>query len=92
MEKKFLQLKDIGAYGSSYALSNYVWDIVVCWKFFEKDTIGKQFAKAIDSVSANIAEGFGRFLRKKKFSFTVMHMDLFLNLLIGMKKPCIANF
>ncbi len=69
MEKKFLQLKDVRAYGLAYELSNYVWDIVICWKYFEKDTVGKQFARSIDSVSANIAEGFGRYFKKEKIQF-----------------------
>ena len=69
MEKKFLQLNDIQAYKISFELSNYVWNVVICWKFFEKDTVGKQFARSIDSISANIAEGFGRYTKKDKIHF-----------------------
>lgn len=69
MEKKFLQLGDINAYLCAFRLSNEVWDIVVTWNFFEKDTIGKQFARSIDSISANIAEGFGRYFKKEKVQF-----------------------
>jgi four helix bundle protein len=32
-------------------------------------TVGKQFVKAVDSISANIAEGFGRFGKKDKIHF-----------------------
>ena len=64
MEKKFLQLNDLQAYRAAFELSNYVWDIVIHWKFFERDTVGKQFARSIDSISANIAEGFGRYFKK----------------------------
>jgi len=32
---------------------------------FAKDTIGKQFARSVDSISANIAEGFGRYTKKR---------------------------
>lgn len=67
--KKFLDLKDISSYKTSYELSNYVWDIIVTWNFFAKDTIGKQFAKSIDSISASIAEGFGRYYKKEKIQF-----------------------
>lgn len=69
MEKKYLQLNDIEAYKISFQLSNYVWDIVVKWDYFAKDTVGKQFTRAIDSVSANIAEGFGRYGKKDKICF-----------------------
>ncbi len=69
MEKKFLNLNDINAYKLAFHLSNYVWNIVVSWDYFSKDTVGKQFARAVDSVSANIAEGFGRYGKKDKVNF-----------------------
>ncbi|MFZ2970916.1 MAG: four helix bundle protein, partial [Minisyncoccia bacterium] len=68
-EKKFLQLNDIDSYKIAFHLSNYVWDIVIIWDYFAKDTVGKQFVRAIDSISANIAEGFGRFGKKDKIKF-----------------------
>jgi len=68
-EKNYLKLNDISAYKISFHLSNYVWNTVVEWDYFAKDTVGKQFAKAIDSISANIAEGFGRYNKKDKIKF-----------------------
>jgi four helix bundle protein len=38
-----------------------IWGIVVDWNYFEKDTIGKQLVRSIDSVAANLSEGYGRF-------------------------------
>jgi four helix bundle protein len=67
--KNYLQLNNISAYRISFCLSNYVWRIVVNWDYFNKDTIGKQFVRAVDSVSANIAEGFGRYGKKDKIKF-----------------------
>ena len=69
MEKNYLKLNDINAYKVAYNLSNYVWNIVIKWGYFEKDTVGKQFVRSIDSISANIAEGFGRFGKKDKINF-----------------------
>src|SRR3989338_1652874 len=69
MGKKYLQLNGIGAYKTAFHLSNYVWEIVVKWDFFTKDTVGKQFIRAVDSNSANIAEGFGRYNKKDKIKF-----------------------
>lgn len=69
MEKKYLQLSDIGAYKISFHLSNYVWNIVIRWNYFSKKTVGDQFVRAVDSVSANIAEGFGRYGKKDKVKF-----------------------
>ena len=36
---------------------------------FCKETIGAQFVDAADSISANIAEGFGRYHKKDKIKF-----------------------
>lgn len=69
MEKRYLQLNDIECYKIAFSLSNYVWNIVIDWDYFLKDTVGKQFVKAVDSISANIAEGFGRFGKKDKIHF-----------------------
>ena len=69
METKYLSVEDFDAYKVSFELSNFVWDIVIHWNYFEKDTLGKQFARAVDSISANIAEGFGRFSKKDKIRF-----------------------
>lgn len=57
--QKYLQLNDVSSYKKSFALSNYVW----------------QFVRAVDSISANIAEGFGRFSKKDKIKFYRYSMD-----------------
>ena len=65
----FLKLNDVTAYKKAFKLSNFVWQIVIHWNLFERDTIGKQFVRAVDSISANIAEGFGRYGKKDKIKF-----------------------
>ncbi len=67
--KKYLKLNDISAYKTAFHLSNKIWEIATKWKNFEKDTIGKQWVRSMDSVSANIAEGFGRHTKKDKTWF-----------------------
>ena len=67
--QKYLQLNDISCYKRALFLSNYVWDIVITWNWFAKRTVGIQFVTAIDSISANIAEGFGRYNKKDKIKF-----------------------
>ncbi len=62
-------MSDVGAYKIAFHLSNYVWDIVVKWEYFAKKTVGEQFVRAADSISANIAEGFGRYSKKDKIKF-----------------------
>jgi four helix bundle protein len=65
----YLKLNDITAYKIAFELSNHIWDIVVEWDYFAKDTVGKQLVKAAASISANIAEGFGRYGKKDKIKF-----------------------
>ena len=68
-EKKYLKLNDIEAYKISFHLSNYVWEVILKWDHFAKKTIRSQFVNAVDSISANIAEGFGRHFKKDKVNF-----------------------
>lgn len=65
----YLSLNDIEAYRIAFDLSNKVWDIVMTWPFIAQKTIGAQFIDATDSISANIAEGFGRYHKKDKIKF-----------------------
>lgn len=69
MDKKYQKITDIQAYILAFELSNYVWNVVIGWNYLAKDTIGKQFIRAVDSISANIAEGFGRYYKKDKIQF-----------------------
>lgn len=66
---KYLTLNDINCYKISLHLSNYIWDIIITWDYFAKNTVDTQFVRAVDSISANIAEGFGRYGKKDKIKF-----------------------
>ncbi|MEX0877524.1 MAG: four helix bundle protein [Candidatus Spechtbacterales bacterium] len=69
VDKKYLKLNDVSVYRVAFELSNYVWNIVVEWDVLAKKTIGEQFIRSVDSISANIAEGFGRYFKKDKIKF-----------------------
>jgi len=69
MENNFLNVNKIDAYNRSFDLSNVIWDIVINWDYFAKSTVGKQLVNSADSISANIAEGFGRYHKKDKIKF-----------------------
>jgi len=69
MEKTYIKLEDLRAYTIASDLCDYVWDIVIQWDWFAKQTIGSQFVRAIDSNASNIAEGFGRHFKKEKIQF-----------------------
>jgi four helix bundle protein len=47
-------------YKLSEKLADEIWNIVLRWNFFAKDTVGIQIVKAADSIGSNIAEGSGR--------------------------------
>lgn len=65
----YLSLNDIEAHKIAFDLSNKIWDIVATWTPLAQKTIGSQFINASDSISANIAEGFGRYFKKDKIKF-----------------------
>ncbi|HZI54036.1 MAG TPA: four helix bundle protein [Chitinophagaceae bacterium] len=69
MAEKYLKLNDIDAYKIAFHLSNYVWNVVIKWEHFPRRTVGEQFVEATDSISANIAEGFGRYFKRDKVKF-----------------------
>ena len=46
-----------------------IWKQVVQWDEFARDVVGKQMARAVDSLGANIAESFGRFNFGEKLQF-----------------------
>ncbi len=69
VNKKYLTLNDIESYKLSFHLSNYIWNIILSWNYFAQKTIGAQYVDVVDSISANIAEGFGRHFKKDKIRF-----------------------
>ena len=66
-----MNIFEMDVYKLSMEICEKVWLIVKKWDYFEKDTIGKQLVKAVDSIAANLSEGFGRyhFKEKKNFSY-----------------------
>lgn len=66
---EYLNLSKIDAYTESYALSNEIWEEVSQWEKFARWSLGMQITRSVDSISANIAEGFGRYHKKDKIRF-----------------------
>jgi four helix bundle protein len=52
--------EQLGVYHLAEKLADQVWDIVVRWNDFAKETVGKQLVRSTDGIGANIAEGCGR--------------------------------
>jgi len=66
-----MELKDLEIYKLSREISKDSWDFYSSFDWQIKKVIGDQFITAIDSIGANISEGFGRyhFLDKNKFNY-----------------------
>lgn len=66
-----MKLDEFIVYRMAMEMGEEIWKVVVNWDFFAKDTIGKQFVRAIDSVASNLSEGLGRYHYReaKNFSF-----------------------
>ncbi|HRH59257.1 MAG TPA: four helix bundle protein [Chitinophagaceae bacterium] len=56
-----IPLEDLEVYKVAMEIGELVWGVVDKWHFFQKDTLGKQFTTAADSIAFNINEGYGRF-------------------------------
>ncbi|NOX46341.1 MAG: four helix bundle protein [Chlorobi bacterium] len=65
-----MKLENLQVYSLSMKIGEDVWDIVDVWDNFAKDTVGKQLVRAIDSVAANLSEGFGRYHFREKTHFS----------------------
>jgi len=61
LKKKQKELKDLSIFKDADSISDIVWETVSKWDWFFKKTIGDQIVRAIDSIGANIAEGYGRY-------------------------------
>jgi four helix bundle protein len=53
------RLEDLEIYTLLEQFADEIWFIVMEWKYFAKDTLGKQLVRSADSIGTNIAEGFG---------------------------------
>jgi four helix bundle protein len=65
----YFNLDDLEVYQLAESFSDEIWFIVSEWEYFAKDTVGKQIVRSADSISANIAEGYGRFHYKENRNF-----------------------
>ena len=66
-----MEITDLEVYTLSREISQIVWRIYKRFDWQTKKIIGDQWVTSVDSIGANIAEGFGRFhyLDKNKFNY-----------------------
>lgn len=67
-----MKLEDLEIYNLSMNLSDIVFFEVNKMPQFHKNTLGKQWIRAADSVCLNISEGFGRFSFRDSRSFSII--------------------
>lgn len=57
----YQDIEESRMYERAEQLADEVWEVVLAWQPFARDTVGRQLATAADSIGANIAESSGRF-------------------------------
>lgn len=62
-------LEDLDVYNLSQSFSDSIWFIVEKWDNFPKFGVGKQMTNSANSISSNIAEGYGRYFIKENINF-----------------------
>lgn len=66
-----MELGDLEIYRMSRKIATLVWRVYDNMDFSTKKIIGDQWIRSVDSIGANIAEGFGRFhyADRNRFSY-----------------------
>lgn len=62
-------LEELDVYNLSQSFSDKIWFPVLEWHKFAQFGVGKQITNSADSISSNIAEGYGRYLIKENINF-----------------------
>lgn len=70
--KDHLPIEQMDVYRQATTLADELWDQVFRWPSFARDTIGKQLARAADSIGANLVEADGRYGEADALHFLVI--------------------
>ncbi len=62
-------INDLEIYREAIDLGEEIWSLIIRWESFAKNTLGNQLVRSADSISANIAEGYGRYHFKENQKF-----------------------
>ncbi len=61
--------EDLRVLKTAEEIADAIWKQTTQWNEYARDVVGKQLARAADSIGANIAESFGRFHFGEKLQF-----------------------
>ncbi|MBU3699974.1 MAG: four helix bundle protein [Candidatus Kapabacteria bacterium] len=64
-----MALSSLRVYRAAAALSDLIAQEVQTWSHFDRTTLGHQMVRAADSISNNIAEGYGRVSTGERLQF-----------------------
>jgi four helix bundle protein len=64
-----MKLEDLVVYKIAMEIGEEIWGIVSEWSYFAKKTVGEQLVRAVDSIAANLSEGYGRYSYKENKRF-----------------------
>ena len=64
-----MKLEELQVYNMAVEMAEKIWNIILKFDYFAKDTLGKQLVRSADSVASNLSEGFGRFHYKENQQF-----------------------
>jgi four helix bundle protein len=72
-------------------MADKIWNMVIQWNAFAMSGMGKQITNADDSISANIAEGYGRHFVKENLHFCFYARGSLLETKSWLRKAGIRN-
>jgi four helix bundle protein len=64
-----MKIEELEVYRIAMKIGDKVWEIVDKCNYFAKRTIGEQLVRAVDSIAANLSEGYGRYSYKENKNF-----------------------
>jgi four helix bundle protein len=86
-----MKLEDLNVYCIAMKVGEEVWEVVYNWKYFEQRVIGSQLQRSVDSIAANIAEGFGRYSFKENKQFCYYARGSLFETIVWLKKSRTRN-
>jgi four helix bundle protein len=64
-----MELSKFKLIGYANDIADIIWDEVIVWDYFCKDTIGEQLVRAADSISSNLSKAYENYTIPKRIRF-----------------------